>query len=244
MTRLVGAELLKLRTTRLLLWLGLLTLALIALIVSLNGANRTVVDLARANSQRDLVMTAAMAALISLILGIVVSTVEYAHGTIGQTFLFAPVRERVVAAKLVAAMLTGAALAAFAWAVALGLAELWLTARSVPSQLWSHETFTLLLGLLAAAALTGAIGVGFGALLRRQTAAIVVALVWLLVGEPLLGITGKQRYAPGHVIASVVEAGHQGGDMLRFWPALLLGLGYAALLGVAGALVVARSDVT
>ena len=37
MTRLVGAELLKLRTTRLLLWLGLMILALIALIISLNA---------------------------------------------------------------------------------------------------------------------------------------------------------------------------------------------------------------
>jgi len=117
MTRLVGAELLKLRTTRLLLWLGLMTFALIALIVSLNAANRSVADLSQANSQRDLVTTAAIAALISLILGIVVPTAEYAHNTIGQTFLVAPLRERVVAAKLMAAMLAGAVLAAFAWAV-------------------------------------------------------------------------------------------------------------------------------
>ncbi len=246
MTRLVRSELLKLRTTRLLLWLGLMILALIGLIVSINGGQRSVDDLARASSQRDLVTTAAISALISLILGIVVSTAEYAHGTIGHTFLVSPVRERVVGAKLVAAMLTGAALAAFAWAVALGLAALWLAARSIPSHLWSHDTFTLLLGLLAAAALAGAIGVGFGALLRRQTAAIVVALVWLLVGEPLMAVVGKQRYAPGHVIVAVAEAGHQasGGELLAFWPALLLGLGYAALLGLAGALVIARSDVT
>jgi len=244
MTRLVGAELLKLRTTRLLLWLGLMTFALIALIVSLNAANRSVADLSQANSQRDLVTTAAIAALISLILGIVVPTAEYAHNTIGQTFLVAPLRERVVAAKLMAAMLAGAVLAAFAWAVAVALAAVWLRGRSVPSHLWSHDTYTLLLGLLAASALTGAIGVGFGALLRRQTAAIVVALVWLLVGEPLMAITGKQRFAPGHVVVAVAEAGGQGTDLLHFWPALLLGLGYAALFAVAGTLLVTRSDVT
>ena len=96
MTRLVGAELLKLRTTRLLLWLGLMILALIALIVSLNAANRSLDDLAREASQRELVAPAAIATLISLILGIVVPTAEYAHNTIGATFLVAPLRGRVV----------------------------------------------------------------------------------------------------------------------------------------------------
>jgi len=245
-TRLVHAELLKLRTTRLLLWLALMIVALIGLIVSLNGGERSFDDLARASSQRDLITTAAISALIALILGIVVSTAEYAHGTIGGTFLVSPVRERVVAAKVFAAMLSGAVLAAFAWALALALAAVWLAVRSVPSHLLSHDIFTLLLGLLAASALTGAIGVGFGAILRRQTAAIVVALVWLLVGEPLMAVAGKQRYAPGHVVVAVAEAGHQasGGDLLAFWPALLLGLGYAALFAVAGTLVVVRSDVT
>ncbi len=244
MTRLVGAELLKLRTTRLLLWLGLMILALIALIVSLNAANRSLDDLAREASQRDLVMTAAIATLISLILGIVVPTAEYAHNTIGATFLVAPLRGRVVWAKAVAAMCVGALLAAFAWVVAVGLTAVWLWARSVHSHLWSHWTFTLLLGLLLASALTAATGVGFGALLRRQTPAIIVALVWLLVGEPLLGITSKQRYAPGHAIVAVAEAGRQGPDLLHFWPGLLVSLGYAALLVAAGTLMVTRSDVT
>jgi ABC-type transport system involved in multi-copper enzyme maturation permease subunit len=243
---LVGAELLKLRTTRLLLWLGLLVLALLALIVSLDGANRSAFDLAQASSQRYLVTTAVISALVSLILGIVVSTAEYAHGTIGPTFLVSPIRERVVASKIAAGMLAAAALAALAWAAALGLAALWVAIRSVSSHLLSQDTFTVLLGLMAAAAVAGAIGVGFGALLRRQTAAIVLALVWLLIGEPVIAISGKQRYGPGHVIVAIAEAGHQTNsqELLAFWPALLLGLGYAALLGVAGTLVVTRSDVT
>ena len=97
--------------------------------------------------------------------------------------------------------------------------------------------------MVVASALTGALGVGFGLLLRRQTAAIVVALVWLLVGEPLIAIAGVQRYAPGHAIASVVEAGHQGPDLLGFGKGLLVALVYVVVAAALGAIALRQSDV-
>jgi ABC-2 type transport system permease protein len=242
--RLVRAELLKLRTTRLVLWLALLVLGLAVLVITLNATQNSVEDLATTGTQRDLLSVAAVSALISLILGIVSSAGEYTHGSIAHTFLVAPVRERVVAAKLVAAAIGGLALAVFSGAVAYGLTALWLAGRSVSSELNSWETLSVLAGTLAAAAIAGAIGVGFGALLRRQTAAIVLALVWLLIGEPLLSIAGVQQYAPGHAIASVVEAGHQGGDLLSFWGGVAVALVYAGGLAVLGTLAVKGSDVT
>jgi ABC-2 type transport system permease protein len=102
----------------------------------------------------------------------------------------------------------------------------------------------VLLGTVAAAAIAGALWVGFGALVRRQTAAVVVALVWLLVGEPLLSIAGIQGYAPGHAVASVVEAGEQGPDLLSFWGGLAVALVYAAVLAALGAIAVRRTDVS
>jgi organic hydroperoxide reductase OsmC/OhrA len=44
-------------------------------------------------------------------------------------------------------------------------------------------------------------------------------------------------------VASVVEAGVQGPDLLAFWPGLLLALAYAAGFAIAGAIVVKRTDV-
>jgi len=243
-TRQVRSELLKLATTRTLLWLGLLTLALVTLFVSLTAANNATDALARIGHQRDLVNFAALSALISLILGIVASAGEYAHNTIGQTFLVAPVRERVVAAKLVAAGLTGLALAAVAEAAAFALTALWVAGKSAPSHLGTHEVLIAVPGILAAGAIAAAIGVGFGCLLRRQTAAIVLALIWLLVGEPLLAIGKVQRYAPGHAIVAVVDAGRRSDELLRFWPGLLLAVGYAVLFAAAGAASVTRADVT
>ena len=243
MTRLVRAELLKLVTTRLLLWNMLLLLALEVLVITLNVTQDSADALASPSRQREIVSIAAVSALISLILGIVSSAGEYGHGTIAHTLLVAPVRRRVAAAKLTATALAGAVLALAAGAFAWGYTALLLSARSVPIQLGSGETLRVLPATVLAAAITGAIGVGFGLLLRRQTAAIVIAFVWLLVAEPLLAIAGIQEYAPGHAIASVVEAGTQGQDLLGFGAGLALALGYAAAFAVAGTVAVTRTDV-
>ena len=246
MIRLVNAELLKLRTTRLLLWLGLLILALEVLVITLHVFKDSLASLAGPHQQRDIVGIASVSALISLILGIVASAGEFTHGTIGQTFLVAPVRERVVAAKVVAAAIAGAVLALGSCGFAWGLTALLLRSRSVPVHLGSGTALRLVLGITLAGACTGAFGIGFGSLLRRQTAAVVVALVWLLVGEPLLSVAGVERYGPGHVVASVVEAaaGDQGSDLLDFGPGLAVALLYVAVAGTAGAVVLRRSDIT
>lgn len=244
MTRLVRSELLKLVTTRLLVWLGLLLLALEVLVISLHVSQDSLSSLAEARTQRDVISIAGVAALIALLVGVVASAGEYGHGTISHTFLVAPVRERVVAAKLLACGLAGAGVAVLAGVVAWVLAAALLSARSVPLHLGAAGVMRPLFGTVAAAAITAALGVGFGFLLRRQTAAVVVVFVWLLVVEPLLSIAHVDRYAPGHAVASVVEAGAQGSAVLAFWPGLLLALAYAAGFAIAGAVVVNRTDVS
>jgi ABC-2 type transport system permease protein len=239
------SELLKLVTTRLLLWLGLLVLALEVLVISLHVSQDSLSSLAEPRNQRDVILIVGVAApLVALLVGVVASAGEYGHGTISHTFLVAPVRERVVAAKLLACGLAGAVVAVLAGAVAWLLAAALLSARSVPVHLGSGGVMRPLFGAIAAAAISGAIGVGLGCVLRRQTAAVVVVFVWLLVGEPVLSIAHVERYAPGHVVASVVEAGAQGSSVLEFWPGLLLALAYAAGFAIAGAVGVARADVS
>jgi ABC-2 type transport system permease protein len=243
-TRLVAAELLKVRTTRLLLWLGLLILGLEVLVIALHVSQNSPAELAQASNQRDVVSIAAVSALVSLILGIVASAGEFANGTIGQTFLVAPVRERVAAAKLLAAAMAGAGLALGACVFAWALTALLLKGRSVAVHLGSGRSLRLVAGIVLAAAIAGALGVGFGSLVRRQTAAIVVALVWLLVGEPLLGIANVDRYGPGRAVASVVEAGNQGSELLGFGAGLGVALVYVVVAGALGTLSLSRSDIT
>jgi hypothetical protein len=99
-------------------------------------------------------------------------------------------------------------------------------------------------GTIAAAAISGALGIGFGALVRSQTGAIVTALIWLFVGEPLLGIAGVEKYGPGHAIASVVEAGNQGSGFLGFGAGLAVALAYVVVAGALGTDALKRADIT
>jgi hypothetical protein len=134
--------------------------------------------------------------------------------------------------------------AAFAEVVTWSIAAVWLEGKSVPFQLATRTVLDTYLGILGAGALAAVIGIGIGALFRRQTAAIVLALIWLLVGEPVLSIAGVQQYAPGHAIAAVASAGSSTSELLGFWPGLLVALAYAAVFAVAGAVAVDRSDVS
>jgi ABC-2 type transport system permease protein len=241
--RLVRAELLKLGTTRLFLWLGLMILALSAFVTSTRIASTSHLQLSSMSEQRSIAQFAAIGAIVALIVGIVESAGEYAHGTIAHTFLVTPVRERVVAAKVIAGAIAGLLVAAFSELVTWTIAAVWLEGKSVPFELATRTVLDTYLGILGAGALAAVIGVGIGALFRRQTAAIVLALVWLLVGEPVLSIANVQEYAPGHAIAAVASPVTPTSELLDFWPGLLVALAYAAVFAVAGAVAVDRSDV-
>jgi ABC-type transport system involved in multi-copper enzyme maturation permease subunit len=242
--RLVRAELVKLSTTRLFLWLGLLIVALSGFVTTITVLSTDKLSLATLNQQRSLVQFAAVGAIIALIVGIVQSSGEYAHGTIAHTFLVSPVRPRVMAAKLIAGAIVGVLVAGFAELVTWAIAAAWISGKSVPFLLDSRPILDTYLGILGAGALAAVLGVGLGAVLRRQTAAIVIALVWLLVGEPVLSIAGIQEYAPGHAIAAVAVAGERSSELLGVWPGLLVALVYGIVFAAAGAVAMERTDVS
>jgi ABC-2 type transport system permease protein len=242
--RLVRAELVKLSTTRLFLWLGLLIVALSGFVTTITILSTDELSLATLSQQRSIVQFAAVGAIIALIVGIVQASGEYTHGTIAHTFLVSPVRPRVVAAKLIAGAIVGMLVAGFAELVTWSIAAAWISGKPVPFLLDSRAILDTYLGILGAGALAAVLGVGLGALLRRQTAAIVLALIWLLVGEPVLAIAGIQEYAPGHALAAVAVAGERTSELLGLWAGLLVALVYAAALAAAGAVAMARSDVS
>ena len=73
MIRLIRAELVKLSTTRLFLWLGLLILALSAFVTSTTILSNDESTLATVSQQRSIAQFAAVGAIIALIVGIVLA---------------------------------------------------------------------------------------------------------------------------------------------------------------------------
>lgn len=146
-------------------------------------------------------------AVFAVILGVRASTDEFRFGTIAGSVLADGHRGRLIAAKAAVAGTAAAVLAAVAQVAMVGLA-LALSSTAGDALRMSAQDGAAVLGLVAASALWAAIGVGVGALVRHQVAAVVGVLVWLLVvenlGAGLLGSAG--RYLPaqaGHGLAQI-----------------------------------------
>jgi ABC-2 type transport system permease protein len=239
------AELLKATTTRLLLWFGLGLLAFLVLVLSIHIGSHDPESLRELSTQRTTLGFGGIAAIVAVLIGSLLVTAEYAHGTINQSFLAVPVRGRLLVAKLAAGVVVVFVLAALADAATLVISELWYHGRGETLHLGSY-TLAPFLGAAGASMLAGGIGVGLGALIRRQTGAIITILLWLLIGEGVINAAGDSaRFAPGHALGAVVAAHRTStsGDMLAVWPAVVVGIVYVAIFCGVGFLAVAGSDV-
>jgi ABC-2 type transport system permease protein len=182
----IRAELLKLRSTRTMIGLILGMVALILLITLLSGLLTHPSGLASKEDQRELLSLSSVAGVFSALAGVLLVTSEYRFGTIRPTFLFNPMRSRVLAAKVVAGALAGLAFGVLAEAIGWAVGYAILGARHVTVVLSSSDILLLTLGGLVGAALWGAIGVGLGAIIHNQVGAIITLLAWGFVVENLL----------------------------------------------------------
>src|SRR5262249_58458185 len=99
------AELLKARTTRLLLWFGLGLLAFLVLVLSIHIGSHDPASLRELSTQRSVFAFAGLTAVIAILIGAILITAEYAHGTINQRFLAVPARGKLLLAQLSAPLL-------------------------------------------------------------------------------------------------------------------------------------------
>jgi ABC-2 type transport system permease protein len=249
MTALLRSELLKQRTTRANLALLLWMVGLVVLVVLLHVLSFGVDDLSRHDNQLKIVgLGTTIGALFASLLGAMSITGEIRHGTIRPTFLATPHRELVIAAKVAVSVLAGFAIGLVVEGLAAGLEAAGLAARGVHVEITSGEYAQLLAGGAVAAGLFAAIGVGVGAIVRNQVAAVVGLCVWLLLIEPVLlgDLPQAAKFAPGAsagAIAGAIQS--QIADTL-VTPALggLLLAIYAALAGAAGSIATVRRDVS
>ena len=248
MIRLVRAELTKLRTTRLIYGLAAAMAAFAALTVAagIAYAGREGNPMPSADSLPMLVggpVTLLSGA--ALLLGILGMTGEFRHQTVTQTFLVTPDRGRVVAAKLVAYPLAGIALALVILVFTGAVATAWLAAKGITPSLLDARLGRVLIGAVLAAGLCGLVGVGVGALVRNQVAALVGVAVWVLVVEgllmSLLHAPSLGKWLPSAAAAAITSPG--GAHLSQLGGTLLLAA-YALAFALVGTRLVVRRDIT
>jgi len=234
MSRSLRSEWVKVVTTRTFLWIVLADLALVVITSISVAASSDPIN--SASDDRSVAQIAGVAVLFALVGGVVGMAGESTHGTITQTLLVTPVRERVFAAKAVAAAVVGLALAVVSEAVVLLI--------TVPGAgLSVHDARATLLGVLVAAPLAAMLGVGLGAVVRGQGGGIAIALIWLLVGENLMPLIDRDatRYAPGRAFAALTSGTREGTDVIlgmgggaaaaAAWTTVFVAAGLFVLLG-------------
>jgi ABC-2 type transport system permease protein len=197
---------------------------------------------------RQALAHAGLAAVVTLIFGIVAVAGEYRHGTITDTYLSCPGRRPVIAAKLAVYGLVGAAAGLVSSAVALAVTAAWWAAKGGSLGLSGADTWLTLGGGLAACFAFAVIGVGLGALIRNLAGAIAIALAWIALIEVIAGQlvgSGVARWLP-YYASEALDRTDLGGAtrLLPQWGGGLVLLGYAAVFAGAAVVTTLRRDVT
>jgi ABC-type transport system involved in multi-copper enzyme maturation permease subunit len=284
--RLTLAELRKIRTTN--LWWILLLCGLVALALALlfNGfQGHAEIDAASSGNQTPLTEGGIPGAqrsaaariftsgsyfgqLIVLVLGALLVTNEFAHQTATSTFLAVPQRTRVIVAKLLAT--TSAAVAAWVLTTAISLVVgiLYFASTDVPNSLGEWQVQRSILMNLLAYVIWAVLGVGLGALLRNQIAAIVTATAGYLIGTQLVQVVFYLLYlfvvkqtwilqlqvlAPSVASEVMVSAeralfGATTDGVPIFgppwWVGTLVLIGYGVIMGGVGTLILRKRDIS
>ena len=191
--------------------------------------------------ERDVVGIAGTSLLFATLIGVLIATTEYRHGTITLSFLTTPVREKVLAAKLGAAVIVSALLALAALVVTVGIAQVWVGGRD--DYHFGSQEYELVGRLFLSDAIVAMIGVAIGASLKRQLGAIILVLGWLFfVEQALAGLFPETRdYLVGPSIGGLIG---DDPDAPSFGRSLgVLGV-YLAGLGAVAVALTRRRDIT
>jgi ABC-2 type transport system permease protein len=227
-------------------WLLLAAGPLIVL-AGIAGLVQSGADLHDSATQSKALAHVGVAAIFTLVFGILAVAGEYRHGTISDTYLTAPMRGKVLAAKLWVYALIGAAAGLVCSGTALAVTSAWWAAKGASFQLSAADDWRTLGGGIAANIGLAAIGVALGALVRNVVGAIAFALAWVAVIEGIVGQlvgSGLARWLPFYASEALDKANVIGTRLLPQWGGGLVLLTYATIFAGAAIMTTLRRDVT
>lgn len=264
MSRLLRAELFKVRTTPGPWVCVLVTLLLTALgiVLAFLVADHGTVRFGAPTTTGDLrsLMGAGFLAgtVMAPVLGVLVITTEYRHKVLTATLLVHPRRSQVLTAKVLTCLVWGVVLALVSLALvgALGVPLLVSQGGSVAHLL--DQAGPVVPGLVGAYALLTVYGLGIGVLVRNQIAGVILALGISLVLEPIVSalfsalLHWDLNWLPSRATQAVAGGltGGRGGPgvaapaLLSWWLGALALIAWGIGLAVVGYFTTFRRDVT
>ena len=212
MINLIRSEVLKVRSTQVWLWMVLPAVALTAL-ATIGTVYGSITDHDRSGvpiRYYDIFTQSGGAAVALLVIGILGLTTEFRHKTITPTLLATPRRWSLLIGKAISYVLFSIFYAAICVAVNFAIAIIWLNAKNVPVQL-THGVPGGVVKAFLALVLTALFGLGLGALVKNQAAAMVIGIFYFAIISNLLGIIPWVRkgypYTPGGAITAFMSNG-------------------------------------
>lgn len=200
-------------------------------------------------------LAVALGYIFPAVLGALVVTSEFRHRTITPTLLAEPRRTYVLGGKLIAVIPFAIVVAVVGvLGTVLGGAAA-LAVLGEPTFLGDGQMLRTIALSVVALVLWALVGVGFGAVLTNQVAAIVVLLAFTQFVEPLLRLLLAQfdatealaKFLPGAageaIAGSSLYVSSGLAELLPSWAGALVLLGYAIVFVVIGRLTTFRRDI-
>ncbi len=250
----LSSEWLKIRTTRTIFWLLVALAGLITLIVVSSILAGDKESLARATNQRDLLGIGILSVLIALIMGLIVSTGEFRHGTITPTLLSTPSRPLVVISKAIAAVLLGVTLVALAELLVVAEMAALLPLRGIDFVLDGGDAARVVIRILAISAIWAAIGSGLGLAFKNQIGTFVGCFAWLFLAEGLVQAILSSHWIKSHAgrflplssTSSILNnnATNAKEHMLSYWGGAAALSGWMLLATILALILLSRRDVS
>ena len=236
MRSLIAAELLKLRTTRLLavsVGVALFFAAALPIFAGSIAGHDGTAPLTPSSLAEILRGPAQLTGAVVLLIGLLTAAGEYRHRTIIPARLEQPRASRLLAAKLVTLAAVGLVVGVAMELTAGAVGAIVLARHHVPVEPLAHGVPRLALILPAVVAAQGVLGVAIGALLRNTAAAVGVTLVWAFIIEGVLPVLTDRphltSWLPSGALREITSSHTETGQLPPAAAAALL-LAYLAAL--------------
>jgi ABC-2 type transport system permease protein len=251
MIRLIRGEFAKIvrtPTTWYLLGCSMAVIALLAAIALAGSSEEMKRSLSEPGGVLDTLETVGPLCVLSFVFGLLAVTAEYRHGTMTPVALATPRRWRIVAAKMVTYTVVSPVIVMAAFAAAGVVTSLWLVASGLSAPLIDGAAWAWTGRYIVMLSLIGLFGVGLGAIVRSQVAAVIGGIIWLWLVESILMMTvpSVAKWLP-FVSVDLFTRGPNAADLPAGMPAWWVsGLVFAAWTAAAlagGTFIVRRRDI-